>query len=93
MSIRVAFPFFRHSYHIYHAAPTAFELSLLDSDIQVIFYSAYNDTFKLLNELSLKYPGNGAKIIQLEQLPMFRYINLKNRPFPKPQKMIDKIMV
>ena len=90
MSIRVAFPFFRQSYHLYHGALTAFELSLLDRDIQVLFYSAYNDTFELLSEISLKYPGNSAKIIQLEQLPMFQYFNLKNRPFPKPQKMIDK---
>ena len=90
MSIRVAFPFFRQSYHLYHGAPTAFELSLLDRDIQVLFYSAYNDAFELLSEISLKYPGNSAKIIQLEQLPMFQYFNLKNRPFPKPQKMIDK---
>jgi len=86
MSVRVAFPFFRHSYHIYHAAPTAFELSFLDKDIQVIFYSAYNDTFELLNEISLKYPGNNVKIIQLEQLPMFRYFNFKNRPFPNRRK-------
>ncbi|MCK5027770.1 MAG: hypothetical protein KAS07_05115 [Candidatus Pacebacteria bacterium] len=89
MSIRIAFPFFRHSYHVYHGAPTAFELSLLDANLDVQFFSAYKDTTDLLVELGALYPGHRCKINILSQLPMFRYFNFKNRPFPKPQKMID----
>lgn len=89
MSISIAFPFFRHSYHVYHGAPTAFELSLLDAKFDVQFFSAYKDTTDLLVELGSLYPGHRCKIHILSQLPMFRYFNIKNRPFPKPQKMID----
>ncbi|MCH7730973.1 MAG: hypothetical protein IIB44_00440 [Candidatus Marinimicrobia bacterium] len=90
MSIRVAFPYFRHAYHVYHSAPTAFELSLLDTNLDVQFFSAYKETTDLLNELSSLYPNHRCTIHNLPQLPMFRYFNITNRLFPKPQKMIDR---
>ncbi len=89
MSISIAFPFFRHSYHVYHGAPTAFELSLLDANLDVHFFSAYKDTTDLLVELGFLYPDHRCKIHILSQLPMFRFFNIKNRRFPKTQKMID----
>ncbi len=89
MSLRIAFPFFRQAYHVYHAAPTAFELSLLDSNIEVHIFSAYRETTDILTELSSLYPNHHCKIHNLTQLPMFRYFNLRNRPFPKSYRMID----
>jgi len=90
MSIKIAFPFFRHVYHVYHGAPTAFELSLLDADLEVHLYSVYQDSTDAVNEIGSLYPGHRVNIHVLPQLLAFRYFNIKRRPFPKPQKMIDK---
>ena len=89
MSISIAFPFFLNNYHVYHSAPIAFELSLLDTNLDVQFFSAYKSTTDLLVKLGSLYPGHRCKIHILSQLPMFRYFNIKNRRFPKTQKMID----
>ncbi len=89
MPTNVAFPYFRHSYHVYHSATTAFELSLLNNSIDVHIFSAYKDTTDILNELSSRYPDHRCLIHELPQLMMFRYFNIRNRPFPKSYKMID----
>ena len=66
-------------HQLYHNALIAMELSCLDQDYAVFCLSCNEEHTSALNKLSLLYPGNKAKIIRLERLFRYKYLNYKKK--------------
>lgn len=88
MHIGFLYPY--HEYHVYHSAPTAFELSRLDPNLKVLLLSSSQHNSVLLRQLSGHYPGNRCTIKDLSQPWSFRYLNVNQRRFPSAGLMVKR---
>lgn len=90
MTQQVGFLYFHQYYHVYHSAPIAYELSLLDAGIQVHLFTASDLCKNLLEGLGDFYPGHRVITHMIEPNWTYRNLNIKRRAFPKPRLMLEK---
>ena len=88
--MRIGFLYFYHEYHVYHSAPIAFELSRLESDLEVLLLSSSSPSTNAIEQLSQYYPGHRCVTEELSQPWEFRYMNVERRRFPRPRRTIDR---
>ena len=80
---KIGFLFLDTIAHVYHAAPTAFELSK-NSTVAVYLYISSQSNWDLLKELSLQYPDNRCHFVFVRPSFPQRIMDFfRNRPFPK----------
>lgn len=89
MRTRLAFLYLYHTYHALHSGPIAFELSRIDSNLDVTLFSSHRAATDLLYRLSGIFPESRLTIHELAQPLSFRYFNWKHRTFPKPREILE----
>lgn len=88
--MRIGFLYPYHEYHVFHSAPSAFELSRLEPDLEVYLLSSSKNSSDLLHQLGNLYPGHRCIHYDLSQPWNFRYLNVGRRRFPSPRIMIRR---
>jgi hypothetical protein len=66
----------------------AMELSLLDSELEVLCLSCNQEHTQVLEKIKLLFPGSKATIMQLKQPFRYRFLNVKKKSYPSVNAMM-----
>lgn len=90
MNLKISFPFFFHAYHAYHSATIGFELSRLDSDLEIKFITTTKECNDLLNKIGSHYQDHCCTIHLLPSRFSDYFYRFAHHQIPSPGRMIKR---
>ncbi|MCH7613110.1 MAG: CDP-glycerol glycerophosphotransferase family protein [Candidatus Marinimicrobia bacterium] len=90
MKLKIGFPYFFHAYHAYHSAPIGFELSRLDTDLEIKFITTTKECNDLLNKIGSHYQEHRCSIHLLPSRFSDYFQRFAHRQIPSPGRMIKR---